>query len=834
MLANNNLKIIDKMAKRALRSNKRRSMIVFLAVLLSAFMLFSVFTIGLTYIKMQRIQNVRLAGGEFDAVLFGVTDKQKETARAFPDIAQTGIAAVAGYIEKTKQDSTVDVGCIWADETFWNEFMEPARTLIRGSYPKKADEVMVTEEALKKCGFSGLGIGDTFEAVYVDGKERTSERRFIISGIWDGYGDKAVFYVSRSFYEQCGYQLSDAASGRFYMKFDKLVMTQEEQESFTESMDLSKAQRLIFMENLGHSVEIAAGMAGIALVTCICAWLLIYNILYLAVSGNIRYYGLLRTIGMSGRQMYRLINRQMRILGAAGLAAGILAGSAVSFFLVPSVIRFLGIRETGGEGISVAFQPSVLFLTVFLIGLTVYLGSRKPVKMAVSVSPVEAAGYRGAYGGKAVKRTGKGKLLVRMAKEQFWKDKKKTVFITASLAAGLSVFLCVVTLIESQGARTMISNYMDMDMVLENDTMKKEDNKEWKPVLDNGLSEKIRKMDGIKEIHPVLGAQIIVPWEPDAADQWMREFYETWMSIPYEDDIEEYKAHPENFASMVIGIDETEFDCLTSEMEKKPDKQAFLAGKSCILYRNGLSFEDGGLEGKKLTCAQYANAENRKTFEIAGMTDESYYSGPLLGQTPTVIMSSDALKQWISETLAAKVSIGYEKEYDGHTEEKLLTFMDGSAYAKDFSYSSRIKEAETVEKAQGSMTEVGTGMALILVLIGFLNYINTVTGNIQSRQRELAILESIGMSEKQMKKSLVLEGVFYAAGALLLTGTLGLAATYAIYESMNYMGVPFKIPILPTVLMAALLVGVCIWIPLAVRHMIAEKGSVIERICRVE
>lgn len=30
---------------------------------------------------------------------------------------------------------------------------------------------------------------------------------FIISGIWDGYGDKSVIYVSKEFYEQTGYNL---------------------------------------------------------------------------------------------------------------------------------------------------------------------------------------------------------------------------------------------------------------------------------------------------------------------------------------------------------------------------------------------------------------------------------------------------------------------------------------------------------------------------------------------------------------------------------------------------------------------------------------------------
>ena len=89
------------------------------------------------------------------------------------------------------------------------------------------------------------------------------------------------------------------------------------------------------------------------------------------------------------------------------------------------------------------------------------------------------------------------------------------------------------------------------------------------------------------------------------------------------------------------------------------------------------------------------------------------------------------------------------------------------------------------------MMEVGIGVAAILALIGILNYINTVIGSIQSRGRELASLESIGMTERQIRRMLVLEGLLTAAGSLLLVETLGLAVTYGIYQSMNYMGAEF-------------------------------------------
>lgn len=71
---------------------------------------------------------------------------------------------------------------------------------------------------------------------------------------------------------------------------------------------------------------------------------------------------------------------------------------------------------------------------------------------------------------------------------------------------------------------------------------------------------------------------------------------------------------------------------------------------------------------------------------------------------------------------------------------------------------SKIQLAETVERAQGHMMEIGFGIVLILAVIGMMNYINTSVGNVQSRRKEISIMESIGTSERQVKKCLYGKG----------------------------------------------------------------------------
>lgn len=827
MLRNNNRAVVTRMARRSLISNKRRSITMILAVLLSAFLLFSVLTVGATYFKMQRLQNIRLHGAQYDAIMYGATEEQLKLCRENPDIVRMGAVGVAGYVEETPYDKTPNAGFIWADSDYWNEMMEPAREWVKGDYPKAENEVMATPKALKECGFEGVDVGDTIQMKYTTPRG-SEERTFTISGMWDGFGDKKTFFVSEAFYKQSGYSLAEVASGRLHIEFKQKIMTQAEQDAFINSLNLGKQQRLFFTADMGLSVQILLGILGIVFMTCFCAYLLIYNIMYLTVAGNIRYYGLLQTVGMTGRQVHHLMAEQMLLIGGIGLIGGILLGCAVSFFLIPVTVRSLGIIREAGK-IEIAFHPAVFFLTILFIGFTVFIASQKPAKMAVRCSPVEALGYRPKTGAKKSHKTGKGKILWRMAGEQLKKDKKKAFIVMLSMAASLSVFLCMTTLIHSQGAREFFYTYDDLDMVVKNDTIKKEDLSEHRQIIDEKLLNEFKETKGVKEVHPVIYTEITVPWEPEFSDKWMREFYEMWMTIPYEDEIEEYKEHPENFGSCLVGISRTDLENLNETLETPVDAKAFEKGETCILVRNGLSFKEKELLGKKVTCTEYADKENKRTFEIAGLTDETYYNA-LNGYPPTIIVSEKMVNTFVENPCVFKVGIRYDEEYDEDTEGRILELLQQSPDAKDFSYDSKIEEMEYVRKAQGNMMGVGIGIIAILALIGFMNYVNTTVGSIQSRQVEISVMESIGMTGKQLRKMLVMEGMLYAGGAWGITITIGLAVTYKIYQSVNYQGVPFEVPII-SVLAAMLSIAIiCMIVPVLVYRNLEKKGAVVERI----
>ena len=70
----------------------------------------------------------------------------------------------------------------------------------------------------------------------------------------------------------------------------------------------------------GLIMWLVAGVFGILFM--FCGYLLIYNVFEIAVTNDIRQYGLLRTVGTTSQQIKRLVNRQALYLFLIGTPLG--------------------------------------------------------------------------------------------------------------------------------------------------------------------------------------------------------------------------------------------------------------------------------------------------------------------------------------------------------------------------------------------------------------------------------------------------------------------------------------------------------------------------------
>ena len=172
-------------------------------------------------------------------------------------------------------------------------------------------------------------------------------------------------------------------------------------------------------------------IAAVALLIIFTGYLIIYNVFQISVAGDIRFYGLLKTIGTTPRQLRRIIRLQALVLSAAGIPAGLALGWLIGGRLTPVVVS----RLNGVEAVTSA-SPWIFFIAALFgpVHSTRFLPQTG--RMAAKVSPVEAVRYAEGGSGKTRAKGRKARRVspFTMAWANLGRSKGKTVVTVLSLS----------------------------------------------------------------------------------------------------------------------------------------------------------------------------------------------------------------------------------------------------------------------------------------------------------------------------------------------------------------------------------------------------------------
>ncbi len=806
MLANNNQKIITTLALRSLQKNRRNTLVLFITIALSTLMLFSVLTVGSTYLNLWRLQNIRIEGGNFDSTLInGYSQEQYDYLTTNKQVETVGIQTYAGYILGNEDNYNQEIGLFYVDEIFFKKQSASARKSLVGSYPKKDNEIMVSKIGLKKFGKESLKVNDVLTLTYKN-NQGIFTKDFIISGIYDDYLSQLIFFVSLDFYLQTGYKLEN--DGILYIKYKHDFLTGHFLDQMQTALDLNERQVFMNTSLAENSLIVLLGIILLATIIIISAYLLIYNILYLSISKQIRYYGLLQTLGMTKKQLGKLIRVQIGILSFLAIITGLAVSSVILWLLLKDMLMILGISSANLE---IKFYPQILIITLIFTVLAIIFASYKPVKMLKEISLIEAAGYEKVNSSLIKKSTSKKHFFLSIVFRQFSKDKRKTAIVLLSLTASLSVYYCLTTLITSQGKRTVLPNYFESDLVIKN----------FQDDLDDNLLNQIKNVDGISSIHQVDTLPVAFT-NQEIINNYLNNYLVSQPYLTYEKMMEDYQTNPQKYYGNLKAIDDEEFNYLNASLTNKVDFNDFKAGKAVIMQNPIFSINEQDYLDKSVSFML-----DGKNYDVVikAISYESYYGGSTnIGMT--MIVSQEYLSKLSNRDKTESLVVTYQDAYDQETEKQILKLIENT----NLLYDSRLESMLLAEESQSEMMVMGTVISLLLLFVGLLNYLNTMIYSIQNRITTFAIMEGIGMTRKQVIKLLIKEGLFYALISIFMTISIGTIVTYLIFQTVNYMGALFTIPVVPLLLSFSLIILICIMVPIILYYRIISKNSLIERL----
>ncbi len=858
----------DTLAFRSFAANRIRNLSAILAIMLTAVLFTTVTTIGKgakdSLTLTQQMMKMSKSDGDFRYLTSGQF-KKLEDAEFIRDY---GLRMPVAYLADTDRHN-IEFSVLDDTQAELN-FCTPSH----GASPKKADEIAASDLALRELGinpkvgakvpvrFSLRGKTYNFEMTVSGWYEASNDQ---VSVLWAGTAFRDAHpdifrYIYDKDREMAGTYWSDftaVSSRRLKEKMDEWVIS-----AGGNPEDSNAGNYVCAAVNTVTNASVSPRMMGMGAVIgalfILCGYLLIYNVFDIAVMQEIRRYGLYRTIGMSRKQVKRLLNLQALWLTGIGIPLGLFIGFFVGKATLPMVMDAVSSEY---ENLTVNVTPSpVIFLgAATLTALTVFLSTRKPVRIAANTPPMEAYRFVEVSGSK--KRTRRRSLdarLTRMARANLGRNKRRTAFIMLSLTLSIALLNSVGIAAASYDIEKQV-DYMirtDFGVVNKASTNILEGFTRREQGLKTQTIEDISRQPGVyggcaiykntlddTDVTYDFGAGIDEFWtekDPDGEEILYGVSEELdGLSAPVGTD--------RRFLCNVYGMSE-------AALSRMDIKEGITDAKK--LYRK-MQKGEGVLVGVMMDRSSMGINKDFDVTEIGG-TVTVYKNGKAFLELPILAKAAqNGDDEEIGSTLSGAAAVGgdaarlylpceiYKKIYDNPTVYKysfdvkeenqadMTAFLEDYIRTKDTSlnYLSAENTRKSAEKNRWMIAFVGGMIGVIFGIIGVLNLVNTLITAIITRRHEFATMQSIGMTDRQLTRMMTFEGLYYAAGAcalgILTSVLLGFTAVRELTGAVWLFR--FRFTLAPALITCAVLMVSAALIPAAALRAF-NRGSIVEKL----
>ena len=876
-----NGRCIRHLAWKSLQASRTRNLIAIAAIALTAVLFTSLFTIALSINEGFQQSNFRQVGGFSHGGFKYLTEQQFEELRDDPLIGQWGVRRFLGMPTSVPfNKSHVEVGYADANYAHWS-FCDP----VEGSLPQEGTNQAATDTRVLELLGVEPELGAEFTLTFdVDG--HTTTQTFTLSGWWEYdeavVANQVLIPESRvdAILDEVGVTPpgSDGMTGVWNLD----VMLKSGSRHIEQDLDQILANHGYQSETAGDNYinigvnwgytgarisdiadpTVVIAIAAVAALIVFTGYLIIYNVFQISVAGDIRFYGLLKTIGTTPRQLRRIIRLQALALSAAGIPIGLVIGWLIGGQLTPVIVA----RLNGVLAVT-SVSPWIFVIAALFALFTVLLSCRRPGKMAAKVSPVEAVRYTEG-GGRARAKGRKARRVspLSMAWANLGRNRGKTVVTVLSLS--LAVVLLTVT-VNFAGGFDMdkyVSSFTASDFIVANaGKFQTSTTFSAEQAVPQSAIDAIDAQGGVTHSGVVYG-QSFGALEYVTED-WFRQNKERFYT-------------PEQLDNLIRLTDRNEAGLLADRIQ--------LSGMSAFALDH-LTVLDGDLsalyepESRAIAAVyaedDYGNADMNSHWARLGDTvtvryvEESEFYDPDTGEVWAAYEDIPAGASYVERptkyrdvdyTVAALVTVPSALSYRYYGSDEFIlndqTFVQDTGtdsvmyYAFDttdeanaamesfladytgnvnpeLDYESKATYAAEFESMRSMFLLLGGALSFIVGLVGVLNFFNAVLTGIIARRRELAVLQAVGMTGKQLRAMLVWEGLLYALGAaglaLLLALVLGPVAFRAVEGLFWFF--TYHLDLTPFLLIVPLFALLGAGIPvLTVRA--AERHTVVERL----
>ncbi len=802
MISNNNQHIIKKLASREFKAGKKRNRVAITAIILTTTLFCSFFTIGGGMIKSFEMDRMRMIGTTAHGA-FKYLDREKmESIIQAPEIKEYGINMIVGEPLNAELQKRITEIHYYDENCFKWSFVLP---LLNGKIPEKENEILVDTIVLDMLDIPHE-IGETVSLEYrLYGED--IKKDFKISGIYKGDKVQAasLFYVSKAFTDRYIIPGEEDPDSLYTGKYNLAVNLVSKRNIGQTLKDISQRYNhnpediginsATIWETLSLDFQTTVIIILFLFIIFSAGYTLIFNIFYIDIIRNIRYYGLLKSLGATSRQIKSLIFRQVSYLSIISIPIGIVIGAVLGIILIPLVLS-----STIAANSYISLNPLIFIFSALFSFATVIISCIKPMCKAGKISPVEAIRYNGMKIKKREsKRKNKPAGLLLMAFRNFKRSEKKALLVITSLFLSITLFNSTFLFIKGFDINRFLQRMINSDFTMADVTFYNHSYPKYNRIQNENINY-LESLEGIKSVNWINKCSISVEKREtgldfSTLDEEMRQ-------------IGDYISQP--FIYDIYGLQNPTIRELEPYIIKGIfDNDLFISGDFAIIERLSLVGDFVDI-GDKINIPSLYGEE--KSYTIMAILDEipvylsegfSYYYGI------KVYLPIDELEKVVKtpDNLIAHVDVdpGYIDGVDNAIQK--VTSLNPS-----LDYRSRdmlIKEYETSNK---TMSIVGYSLASILAIIALINFYNLMTSNILSRKHELALLQSVGMTTKQVKTMLIYEGGLYTLFTFFLTIIPGTIITKAIL--MLFSSSSFAFSIIPYLFIFPVLTLLTVIIPI--------------------